>query len=187
MIHAALLVLGLIPQAGGFTIDATASRSVEIRLPVDSVRVLVHDLSVVERTMPGVVEILPADAGGYWYRTAREIPFSGTMKTDFHIVRVEDGQGGVTYRTPGTQAKNWMSFRFSPRPLPSGATMLEVRLRVRLVRDQATDVHVLAPLLGEGFLSEHMRRDLEGMLQVFAERISHTNLINMNMMLTHEK
>ena len=77
----------------------------------------------------------------------------------------------MTYRTPGTEAENWMSFRLAPAATGNGTTRLLLRLRVRLVRNHGTDIHLLAPLLGEGFLSKSMEDDLSAMLQIFAERL----------------
>jgi hypothetical protein len=44
------------------------------------------------------------------------------------------------------------------------------RLRVRLVRDSGTEIHLLAPVLGESFLSEQMEKDLRSMLEDFSRR-----------------
>lgn len=186
MILAALLLLGLVPQAGGFTLDATAVHTIELGLPVDSVRRLVRDIGLLERHMPGVVEIRPHPAGGYWYRTEREIPFSGTMRTDFHVISMEQDDGTVTFRTQGTDARNWMSFRFAPEARSGSTTLLALRLRVRLVRDHATEIHVLAPVLGEGFLSEQMERDLTAMLQLFAQRITRAGSAHRQQVVTHD-
>lgn len=166
-----LLLLTILNFSRGFTLDATAHYDVEVPLPADSVRSLVGRISTLETMMPGVVDITAQIGGGFLYRTEREIPFSGKMQTDFRIVSIAGEDGSVTYRTPGTEAENWMSFRLAPAATAGGTTRLFLRLRVRLVRSQGTDIHLLAPLLGEGFLSKSMEDDLSAMLQVFADRL----------------
>lgn len=166
-----LLLLTLLSVSQGFTLDATAHHEVGLPLPVDSVRALVGQISTLETMMPGVVDITAQSGGWFLYRTEREIPFSGKMQTDFRIVSIAGEDGSVTYRTPGTEAENWMSFRLAPTATGDGTTRLSLRMRVRLVRSQGTDIHLLAPLLGEGFLSKSMEDDLSAMLQVFADRL----------------
>lgn len=170
MLHHLLLLIFL-GVSQGFTLDATAHHEVKLPLPVDSVRALVGKISTLETLMPGVVDITAESGGGFLYRTEREIPFSGKMRTDFRIVSIAGEDGSVTYRTPGTEAENWMSFRLVPAASGDGTTRLSLRMRVRLVRNQGTDIHLLAPLLGEGFLSRSMEDDLSAMLQLFADRL----------------
>lgn len=170
ILHLLLLAFVSLPQ--GFTLDATAHHVVEIRLSADSVRTLVHRIATLTRFMPGVVAIDPQADGWFLYRTEREIPFSGTMRTDFRIVKTDEPDGTVTYRTPGTEEGNWMSFRLAPVSSGSGTTLLSLRLRVRLVRALATDIHLLAPLLGEDYLSKRMEEDLSSMLQLFGDRLA---------------
>ncbi len=167
-----VVLLALFPLTSGFTLDATAHHSVELRHPIDSVRALVHNLKTLEESMPGVIEIRPEGEGRFLYRTKREIPFSAPMQIDFRIVGVFEPDGSVTWRTPGTDDHNWMSFRFVTVPVGTSTTLLSLRLRVRLVREQGTEIHVLAPLLGERFLSERMEQDLTAMLHLFGERLS---------------
>ena len=166
-----LLLLTLLSVTQGFTLDVTAHHEVGLPLPVDSVCALVGQISTLETMMPGVVDITAQSGGWFLYRTEREIPFSGKMQTDFRIVSIAGEDGSVAYRTPGTEAENWMSFRLAPAATGDGTTRLSLRLRVRLVRSQGTDIHVLAPLLGESFLSRSMEADLSGMLQLFADRL----------------
>jgi hypothetical protein len=173
MSAAFLGVLGTIAVLQGFTLDASGSRSVILPAPVDSVRAMLQRTTTLERHMPGVVGIDPCgQPEAFTYRTVREIPFSGEMHTDFHIRRAVSEDGNVAYRTPDNAATNWMSFRFNATPAGDQTTELAMTLRVRLVRENGTAIHILAPLLGEEFLSEQMERDITAMLDTFAERFS---------------
>lgn len=173
MSAAFLGVLGTVAVLQGFTLDASGSTSVLLRAPVDSVRAMLQRTATLEQHMPGVAGIDPSgQPEAFTYRTVREIPFSGEMHTDFHIRRTVNADGDVTYRTPDNAATNWMSFRFSATPAGDQTTELAMTLRVRLVRENGTTIHILAPLLGEEFLSEQMERDITAMLGTFAERLS---------------
>jgi hypothetical protein len=165
--------LGTIAALQGFTLDASGSTSVILRAPVDSVRAMLQRTTTLEQHMPGVVGIDPCgQPETFTYRTVREIPFSGEMRNDFHICRAVSADGNVAYRTTDNTAANWMSFRFTATPAGDRATELAMTLRVRLVRENGTAIHILAPLLGEEFLSGQMEKDITTMLDAFAERLS---------------
>lgn len=165
------VLIGLTALLEGFTLDARGSGSVVIPLPADSVRAMLRRVETLEQQMPGVDAIVPRSDGAWEYRTVREIPFSGEMRTQFVVRCLVDDAGRVVYRTPDTTAGNWMQFRFTFSPAGEGATTVGMDLRVRLVREKGTDIHLLAPLLGEEFLSEKMQNDITDMLAVFGDRL----------------
>jgi hypothetical protein len=167
---AGLLLFSAFSLQGAFIVDATAEVSFTLRAHPDTVRVRLAEISLLSRNMPGVVEIRHVGGNRYLYRTEREIPFSGTSRNAFGIERTSTHDGTVLYRTSDTQAQNWMSYRLSPSPGGGGTTRVDLRLRVRLVRDSGTEIHPLAPLLGESFISEQMEKDLRSMLEEFSGR-----------------
>lgn len=168
MMIMAMGIMGL-AAANVFILDATASKTFAVGMPAGAVQHLFQDVRTLEGHMPGVVAIQPRGEGGFLYRTVREIPFSGEMRTDFVIDRVSWPDGSTGFRTPDPAAANWMSIRFAVRENGPRETIVDVRLRVRLVREDGTDIHILAPVLGETFLSEHMEGDLASMLDVFVD------------------
>jgi hypothetical protein len=169
MIEGLLLFAALFLQ-GAFIVDATAEVSFTLHARPDAVCARLAEIGLLSRNMPGVVEIRPEGDDGYLYRTEREIPFSGMSRNDFPITRVPAHDGAVLYRTLDPQAQNWMSYRLNPSSGGEGRTRVDVRLRVRLVRDSGTEIHLLAPVLGESFISEQMEKDLRAMLEEFAGR-----------------
>jgi len=167
---AGLLLFAAFSLEGAFIVDATAEGSFTLRVHPDTVRVRLADISLLSRNMPGVVEIRHEGGNRYLYRTEREIPFSGTARNAFSLERTSTHDGTVLYRTSDTQAHNWMSYRLSASPGGDGTTRVDLRLRVRLVRDSGTEIHLLAPVLGESFISEQMEKDLRSMLEEFSLR-----------------
>ena len=166
-----LLLFAALSLQGAFIVDATAEVSFLLHAHPDTVRARLGDIGLLARNMPGVVEIQSLGSKEYLYRTEREIPFSGTSHNDFPIARTPAQDGAVLYRTPDPHAQNWMSYRLHPSSGGEGKTRVDVRLRVRLVRKSGTEIHLLAPVLGESFLSEQMERDLRKMLEEFAGRV----------------
>lgn len=168
MMIMAIGIMGL-AAASAFVLDATASKTFTVGMPAAAVQHRFQDVRTLEEHMPGVVAIQPHGEGRFLYRTVREIPFSGEMRTDFVIEGTSWPDGAAGFRTPDPAAANWMSIRFTVRENGPQEATVTMRLRVRLVRENGTDIHILAPVLGETFLSEHMEGDLASMLDVFVE------------------
>jgi hypothetical protein len=160
-------LLGFSSEA--FIVDATAEHEVSIAAPVEHVVRCVNDVGLLRRHMPGVVDIREIGVHQFAYRTEREMPFSGTVSTDFVIDRHQFNDSTVVYRTPDIAAVNYMSFTFAVRRDGVHA-VAKIRLRVRLSREDARDIHVLAPLLGADFISDRMEEDLLRMLREFAQK-----------------
>jgi hypothetical protein len=164
-------LVGTLAILGGFTLDASGSGELTLAMAPDSARALFRQIDVLERYMPGVAGISPRTDGSFNYLTVREIPFSGEMRTDFIVRCTVDAAGTVTYQSPDSAARNWMRFRFTFTPADDGMTEVRMSLRVRLVRESGTEIHLLAPMLGEEFLSERMESDITDMLGTFADRL----------------
>jgi carbon monoxide dehydrogenase subunit G len=150
-----------------FIADASAETRFLVRQPESEVTAALKDIQVLRRNMPGVVAVATYGDSAWLYETERRMPFSEKVRTDFVLTR--SGGPAVTYRTPGVSVANWMSFRFETTPVGADQTLLDIRLRVRLVRDNGREIHLFAPLLGEDFISARMHDDLVDMLERFAE------------------
>lgn len=152
-----------------FIADATAEREFIVNRPESIVRSQIEDIQILWRNMPGVVAITEHGEGRWLYQTEREMPFSDPVRTDFVLVRA--GNPGVTFQTPEPAASNWMSFRLETKSLADNRTLVKVRTRVRLVREEGGSIHVFAPLLGESFISDRMEDDLDRMLGIFGSNV----------------
>ncbi|MCC6395729.1 MAG: hypothetical protein IT282_01840 [Bacteroidetes bacterium] len=166
---AAILVMLVSVANTPFIADATAEREFIVHRPESIVRSRIEDIQMLWRNMPGVVAITAYDADRWLYQTEREMPFSDPVKTDFVLVRTSNP--GVTFHTPELAASNWMSIRLVTKPMADNRTLVSVRTRVRLVRDEGGSIHVFAPLLGESFISDRMEEDLSRMLEIFESNV----------------
>jgi hypothetical protein len=164
LIAAVLTLLG-----DPFIADAAAEMEFIVDRPEAIVRERMQDIQTLRRNMPGVVAILATGEGQWQYKTERTMPLSDTVKTTFVVSRL--GTPAVTFQTPDPDAMNWMSFRAGFRPANDNSTIIRVRLRVRLVREDGRAIHIFAPLVGESFISDRMRDDLEEMLAAFASNV----------------
>jgi hypothetical protein len=166
-----ILSLLLVFRVAAFVADAEWEDAYALRLRNSEVCSLLRSTEFLARVMPGVLEIRPLTGEEYLYRTERSMPFAGVVRTDFRIRREEWPDGSVVFRTPIGQDANYMLLAFRCATGPDGRVILHARLRVRLSRYDATEIHPLAPLLGEAFISQQMERDLERTLETFAAQL----------------
>jgi hypothetical protein len=166
------IAIVLLLRAGPFVADAECEDEFHLGERCLALRSQIGSTEFLARTMPGVTEIKTLPGGEFLYRTERSMPFAGSVRTDFRIRRDELTDSSVVFRTPSLQEANFMVLALRVVAEPGGGTVLHARLRVRLIRDDGADIHPLAPVLGEAFISRQMERDLRQTLETFAERIS---------------
>jgi hypothetical protein len=160
----------LLIHASLFTVDASTTASYTVSVSRESLRGYVDDIGLFARNMPGVVGVTPLGDGTYLYQTEKEIPLSASLKTDFIIQKETIGDSVTVYRSVNPEDPNYMCCRVCISPVDPERTSIAIQLRIRLSRDNPSEIHWLAPILGESFISRQMTGDMEEMLQTFIER-----------------
>ena len=153
-----------------FVVDASSEASYAVEVSHGILRKYVDDVGLLSRNMPGVVSIQELDNGTYLYQTEKAIPLSKPLRTTFTIRKTLVGDSLTIYRSADIQDDNFMSCKVRLLAEGESRTLITISLRVRLSRRTPSDVHWLAPVLGEDFISGKMRDDLDEMLREFVER-----------------
>lgn len=153
-----------------FIVDASTEASYNVELSRETLRGYVDDIGLFARNMPGVVSVRPLGNDKYLYQTEKTLPLAGKMSTDFVIQKSVIGDSVTMYRSVSIDDPNYMSCRVTISPLTEESTRIQIRLRLRLSRTNASEIHWLAPILGNGFISDRMQEDMEEMLRTFIER-----------------
>jgi hypothetical protein len=155
-----------------FVVDASAERTYSVNISREDLRRELDDIGLFARNMPGVVGVTRLEHDRYLYLTEKQLPLAGTMRTEFLIEKTVDGDSVTCYRSTRSDDPNYMSCRVVIRPVDVTSTSIRIALRIRLARENAAEVHWMAPLLGEQFISDRMTGDLEEMLSAFIEKSS---------------
>jgi hypothetical protein len=152
-----------------FVVQAGGGTSYDVALSREALRTYVDDVGLFRRNMPGVVAVTPVGPETYLYQTEKDLPLAGTMKTDFVIQKRTVGDSLTIYESLDTLDANYMYCQVLIRPAGPDTTTIEIALRLKLTRESGGDVHWLAPLLGAGFISKEMSKDIASMLEEFVE------------------
>jgi len=164
-----ILALFMLIRPSLFIVGASASTSYTLDIPREALHGYVDDIGLFQRHMPGVVGVTPLGEGKYLYQTEKDIPLSGTMKTDFIIAKSVIGDSVTIYESVNQEDANYMSCQVLIRPITDHTTMIVIDIRLRLIRDGGSEVHWLAPILGQDFISSQMTKDLTEMLEQFVD------------------
>ena len=164
-------ILSVLFLLGGelFTVDASAEMSYNVELNRESLKGYVDDIGLFKRHMPGVVSVEHLGGDRYLYVTEKELPLAGSMRTEFLIQKFVYGDSVTVYRSADLEAHNYLYCRVRITPAGATNTIIAIALRVRLSREDASEVHWMAPILGAEFINDQMRKDLDDMLAVFIE------------------
>ena len=165
-----LVLLMTVSGSDPFVVDASKEISYDVGISRESLREYVDDIGLFARNMPDVVGVTPTGPDTYLYKTAKEIPLSGRLETDFQIRKSTEGDSVTIYRSTAENDYNYMSCRVQIRTVDESHSNIAIRLRIRLTRENASEVHWLAPILGERFIESRMNDDLEAMMKEFVER-----------------
>jgi hypothetical protein len=162
-----LAILLLLLTSDTFVADASAEASYIVNISREALRGYVDDVGLFERNMPGVVGVTALGDESYLYRTEKDIPLKGAMRVDFHIRKFILSDTLTVYRSVDVNDKNYMSCRVALQPYDATRTSITISLRVRMERENPAEIHWLAPVLGEQFISDRMTEDIEVMLEEF--------------------
>jgi hypothetical protein len=152
-----------------FVAEATAQTTYTVELSRQALAGYVDDIGLFERNMPGVVSVTALGDDRYLYLTEKDLPLAGTMQTEFLIEKLGEGDTTV-YRSIDSAAENYMYTRVVITPAGASSSQMHIFVYLRLSRENASEVHWMAPLMGEEFISYQMTKDLEDMLESFVEQ-----------------
>lgn len=161
------MLLMLLAPGRMFTVDARTETEYTVPVAREALRTFVDDIGLFQRHMPGVVAVRANGDGTYLYQTEKDIPLSAPMRTDFLIRKETSGDSLTVYASVDPDAMNYMRCSVRIAPVDSGSTSIRIQLQVRLSRENASEVHWLAPVLGESFISNQMTKDMQDMLREF--------------------
>jgi carbon monoxide dehydrogenase subunit G len=164
-----LALILILNTSDPFVAEATASTSYEVSIPRDSLRLFVDDVGLFSRHMPGVVSVRENGPDRFLYLTEKSLPLAGTMQTEFDIQKRVSGDSVFVYESVDLEAANYMYNRVTIHPAGDRRTTIAIDLKVRLKREGGGEVHWLAPILGQAFISKQMANDLNDMLERFVE------------------
>lgn len=153
-----------------FKVRANFSETFEFASGLDNVRGFFADIGNFTEYMPSI-ESIHTDAKGitYW-RIRADIPFVGTFVERFPVLETENSDERVEWSPFEHEKHNLLRYAAEFLPKSSRTTLVQFSQNIELRRESASDLHVLAGLVGESLIGNEMSRRIAHMLEAFIEK-----------------
>ena len=152
-----------------FQIKAAFEEKLEIKTTLERARAFFGDVGNFVNLMPGV-ESIREEAGGVmrWLIRA-EVPVIGAIRQAFTVEQTLDQPQSIEWSPAAAERNNLL--RYATQFEEQGTRVLiRIVQRVELRRQKATELHMLAGLVGESRLSAEMQKGVSEMMRTFLQR-----------------
>lgn len=153
-----------------FTMSAEVERNTSIMLDKDFILNYIKDLQIYPKFFPNIVSVNKLnDTESEWlYRV--EAPLATPYNLTFLL---EDKSSGDTLLLESKdKIKDYLYCMGVLTPVKEIKTKISFVFKISMTREKASDIHFLAGVLGEKFLSEQMKDKLESDLETFISKAS---------------
>jgi hypothetical protein len=154
-----------------FTIQADVLDSVTLPAECGSIREYLNNRDVFHRHFPGMIGIRRIDAARSEWTYEVTPPLASTRRTSYIVNERHSDANTVIFETD-TGADDYLYCRAQVNAATDTTTTLTLELRLRSSREHGSDIHFLAPLLGQDFISARMRDQLKTDITTFFRRIT---------------
>lgn len=153
-----------------FRVRAEFREDLEIGASVESVRAFFADLETFARLMPGVESISEEEGKRAIWNVRVSVSLIGEMRGEFALIQTDDSARRVEWEPAAGEKKNLLRYAFSLEERGAVITLVRFALRVELRRRQASDLHMMAGLVGERRISAGVQEGVEEMMKSFLKR-----------------
>lgn len=153
-----------------FTMSAEVERNTSIMLDKDFILNYIKDLQIYPKFFPNIVSVIKLnDTESEWlYRV--EAPLATPYNLTFML---EDKSSGDTLLLESKdKIKDYLYCMGVLNEVKENKTKISFVFKISMTREKASDIHFLAGVLGEKFLSEQMKDKLESDLETFISKAS---------------
>jgi hypothetical protein len=153
-----------------FTISAEVENTSAVNVEMKTIRSYLENLEIYPKCFPDMISVKQTGTNeSEWiYRVVSPLAEPWNVSFDQIILDTPDTLLIFESKNPGP---DYLYCKASLSSLPEGRTSLDINIKVKIIRENAGDIHWLAGILGEKFISEKMKDKLDDDLLKFIENI----------------
>lgn len=164
----ALSLTTLRAETVSFTMSAEVERTASISLDKDFIAKYIKDLQIYPKFFPNIVSVNKLNELESEWLYLVEAPLATPYNLTFVL---EDKSSGDTLLFESKdKVKDYLYCRGVLVQVSEKKTKISFDFKISMTRDKASDIHFLAGVLGEKFLSDQMKDKLEGDLETFISK-----------------
>jgi len=152
-----------------FTVSAEVTDGAVFKVNISRVTEYFKDISVFQRNFPGIISVKKlGDKESEWVYEI-DAPLASPVRMPFILVETISTNDFLVFES---KTKTPDYFRCSSRMVSLGdeETRIDITIKIKMVRESGSDVHFMAPILGEKFISREMKKDLAEALSTFLSK-----------------
>ena len=153
-----------------FKARADFREDMEVGASVAIAREFFGDLGNFVRLMPGVESIVEGPGGVMCWTVCVDVGLVGKIRGQFRIVRTDSNLQRIEWGPAVDERQNLLRYAASFEELAASRTLVRVAQRVELRRAFATELHLMAGLIGERRISAGMQERVASMMKTFLKR-----------------
>jgi hypothetical protein len=153
-----------------FRVRAEFREDLEVGANLRVVRAFFGDLGNFVRLMPGVESIREEAGGVVCWSVCVSVGLVGKMRGQFRIKQTDNRPSRLEWEPAIDEQKNLLRYAVSFEERAPSRTFVRVAERVELRRLSATELHLMAGLVGERRINEGMQERVTSMMKTYLER-----------------
>jgi len=159
------LEISLAQSNGAFTLSAEVERSKVIKLEKKFILDYIQNIEIYPKFFPNIVSVNKINETQTEWLYKVEPPLTSPYNLVFLLENKSSGDTLVLESVD--KSKDYLLCIASLNELEEDKTLITFRFKITMTRENASDIHFLAGILGEKFLSERMKEKLEDDLETF--------------------
>lgn len=149
-----------------FTLSAEVTRNTTIKLDLDYVSAYIRNLEIYPKFFPNMVSVkqLEGNQSEWIYKVVA--PLASPYNVVFVLEDLSPGADTLLFESVD-KVKDYLFCRAVLTAVEEKKTKVDFLFKISMTREKASEIHILAGILGEKFLSDKMKDRLEGDLEEF--------------------
>ncbi len=156
-------------DTGNFTISAEVEKSAVVNLPKEFVRNYIKDLDIYPRFFPDIVSVKTMNDSESEWVYAVDSPLASTFYLTFVLVEKQSTSDIMLLESKNPEP-DYLFCKAEFDSLGESSTNVTLNFKIKMTREKASDIHFMAGLLGENFISAQMKEKLDDDMETFIEK-----------------
>jgi uncharacterized membrane protein len=158
-------------QSYSFSISADVEKSATMNLPKDIVVDFIKNLDIYPKYFPDIVSVTKInDKDSEWlYRI--KAPLASPYNLTFILTDRSPSKDTVIMESKDS-TRDYLNCRAIFKSVDENHTQVTMRFHIIMTREKASEVHFMAGILGESFLSARMKEKLDADMDTFISSVT---------------
>jgi carbon monoxide dehydrogenase subunit G len=153
-----------------FVLKAGFSDRVEVKTNIKNVRNFFSNIQNFVELMPSLESIHIDGKGTANWKIRAEVPFVGSFIQYFKVELSSLSDARMEWSPLPSEKENFLRYFADFEEIDENTTFVQFTQNVEVRRKNATDLHLLAGLAGEGMISREMSKKIAEMLKIFVKK-----------------